>query len=134
MFLARPPLLRRLARGLVFAMLLATLAPAVSRTLASWRAPGQGDWVEVCSGQGMQWVQVDPGAVAHPGDDPSQDSEAMDLCGHCTLVAERFAPLIPALPVVSTQAGHWPPPVFVAHAWATHAAPSPSARGPPLLN
>lgn len=133
MFLARPPLLRRLARGLVFAMLLATLAPAVSRTLASWHAPGQGDWVEVCSSQGMQWVQVDSGAVAHPGGASSQDSEAMDRCGHCTLAAERFAPLIPTLPVVATQAGHWPPPVFVARAWTAHAAPSPSARGPPLL-
>ena len=133
MFPARPPLLKRLARWLVFAMLLATLAPAVSRTLASWRAPGQGDWVEVCSGQGMQWVQVDLGAVGNPAGALPQDPEAMDLCGHCALAAERFAPLMPSLPVVAALAGHWPPPVFVAHAWASRAAPSPSARDPPLL-
>lgn len=133
MFLACSPLLRRIARGLVFAMLLATLAPAVSRTLAAWRAPGQGGWVEVCSSQGMQWVQVDAGTVGNPGGVSSQDPEAMDLCGHCTLAAERFAPLIPSLPVVATPAGRWPSPVFVAHAWASRSAPSPSARGPPLL-
>ena len=133
MSLASSSLLRRIAHGLAFAMLLATLAPAVSRTLASWRAPGQGDWVEVCSSQGMQWVQVDAGAVGNQGDVPSQDPEAMDLCGHCTLAAERFAPLIPAMPVVATQAGHWPHPLFVARVWASRAAPSPSARGPPLL-
>jgi hypothetical protein len=133
MSLASSSLLRRIAHGLAFAMLLATLAPAVSRTLASWRAPGQGDWVEVCSSQGMQWVQVDAGAVGNQGDVPSQDPEAMDLCGHCTLAAERFAPLIPTMPVVATEAGHWPPPLFVARAWASRSAPSPSARGPPLL-
>ena len=133
MSLASSSLLRRIAHGLAFAMLLATLAPAVSRTLASWRAPGQGDWVEVCSSQGMQWVQVDAGAVGNQGDVPSQDPEAMDLCGHCTLAAERFAPLIPSLPVVATEAGHWPHPLFVARVWASRAAPSPSARGPPLL-
>ncbi len=133
MSLASSSLLRRIAHGLAFAMLLATLAPAVSRTLASWRAPGQGDWVEVCSSQGMQWVQVDAGTVGNQGGVPSQDPEAMDLCGHCTLAAERFAPLIPSLPVVATLAGHWPAPVFVAHVWASRSAPSPSARGPPLL-
>jgi hypothetical protein len=133
MSLASSSLLRRIAHGLAFAMLLATLAPAVSRTLASWRAPGQGDWVEVCSSQGMQWVQVDAGAVGNQGDVPSQDPEAMDLCGHCTLAAERFAPLIPTMPVVATEAGHWPHPLFVARVWASRAAPSPSARGPPLL-
>ena len=133
MSLASSSLLRRIAHGLAFAMLLATLAPAVSRTLASWRAPGQGDWVEVCSSQGMQWVQVDAGAVGNQGDVPSQDPEAMDLCGHCTLAAERFAPLIPTMPVVATEAGHWPHPLCVAHVWASRSAPSPSARGPPLL-
>ena len=133
MSLANSSLLRRIAHGLAFAMLLATLAPAVSRTLAAWRAPGQGDWVEVCSSQGMQWVQVDAGTVGNQGGVPSQDPEAMDLCGHCTLAAERFAPLIPAMPVVATQAGHWPHPLFVARVWASRAAPSPSARGPPLL-
>lgn len=133
MSLASSSLLRRIAHGLAFAMLLATLAPAVSRTLASWRAPGQGDWVEVCSSQGMQWVQVDAGTVGNQGGVPSQDPEAMDLCGHCTLAAERFAPLIPAMPVVATQAGHWPHPLFVARVWASRSAPSPSARGPPFL-
>lgn len=133
MLLARSPLLQRIARGLVFAMLLATLAPAVSRALASWRAPGQGGWVEVCSSQGMQWVQVDAGTVGNTGGVPSQDPEAMDLCGHCTLAAERFAPLIPSLPEVATLVAHWPAPVFVAHVWASRSAPSPSARGPPFL-
>ncbi len=127
-----PSLLRWLARWLLGAMLLATLAPAVSRTLAGSRQAG--DWVEVCTTQGMRWVQV---GVDEEASATSLDEgllHAMDRCGHCTLASDRFAPLLPAVPTVAGDAGPLPLPGHVRRAIrATHAL-SPSARGPPLLN
>lgn len=124
-------LMRFLARGLLAAMLLAVLAPAISRGLASTR--GVGDWVEICTSGGMRWVQVEaPGTGADP---LSADDllHALDHCGHCGLAAERFAPLLPTLPVVASLHPHWPTPRHTASAPASRVAPSPAARGPPLL-
>lgn len=125
-------LMRALARGLLVAMLLAVLAPAVSRALSSTRVVG--DWVELCTSQGMQWVQlVAEGADAEPVSD-SDLLHALDDCGHCALTAERFAPLQPSLPLLPQADGAWGVPQ---HPTATHPtldAPSPGARGPPLLS
>lgn len=122
-------LMRLLARALLGAMLLAALAPAISRTLASTRVAG--DWVEICTTSGMRWVQLEeaPGALTD-ADDPAH---ALDLCGHCCLAAERFAPLIPAFPAVAVLSGHHAPPGYIARATLSRAAPHPAARGPPLL-
>ncbi len=123
-------LMRALARGLLVAMLLAVLAPAISRALASTRVAG--DWVELCTSQGMRWVQLTAeGTTAEP---VSSDDllHALDDCGHCALTAERFAPLQSALPVLPQADGTWGVPLH--HAATPHAlnAPSPGARGPPL--
>lgn len=127
-----PFLLRWLARWLLGAMLLATLAPAVSRTLAATRMAG--DWVEICTTQGMRWAQVGiDDAVSDAGLDEGL-LHALDRCGHCTLAADRFAPLVSLLPGFAIDAGphtlplHNPLPVRAMH------APSPGARGPPLLS
>jgi hypothetical protein len=128
-----PSFLRWLARWLLGAMVLAMLAPAVSRTLAGSRQAG--DWVEVCTTQGMRWAQV--GAADGAPSSTSLDEDllhALDRCGHCTLASDRFAPLLPAVPAVAGDAGPLPLPGHVHRAIrATHAL-SPSARGPPLLN
>lgn len=124
-------LMRLLARALLGAMLLAALAPAISRTLASTRAAG--DWVEICTTSGMRWVQLEaPGApgVAADADDPAH---ALDFCGHCCLAAERFAPLIPTFPAVAVLPSHRSPPGYIARAALSCAAPHAAARGPPLL-
>ena len=88
--------LRSLTRVLLAAMLLAVLAPAASRALSRTRVAG--DWVEICTAQGMQWVQWTsertPAERGHT-DDPLH---ALDHCGHCTLQTDRFAPLLPSLP------------------------------------
>lgn len=125
-------LMRALARGLLAAMLLAVLAPAVSRALASTRVAG--DWVELCTSQGMHWVQLTADGVAA---EPASDDDllhALDDCGHCALAAERFAPLLPALPVLPAAESAWSTPLH--HAATQHdlAAPRPGARGPPLLS
>lgn len=115
-----------LTRCLLAAMVLAVLAPSVSRVLAAERAVG--DWVQICTAQGMEWVQR--GEQQDPGD-TNDPLAANDLCGHCVLAAERFAPLLPTLPVWQPAdgqtvrvTGHSLPDV------ASPAAP-PLARGPP---
>lgn len=123
-------LARRASCWLLALLLLATLAPAVSRALGKGPAEaGAGDrWAPLCTSEGMQWVQVDPGLS---GDDmPSP--EALDLCGFCTLAAERFAPLIPEPPALPVLAGSWPVPSFVAASGGSAPVRAALARGPPL--
>lgn len=126
-------LMRALTRGLLAAMLLAVLAPAISRARASVRVAGE--WVELCSAQGMRWVQlaVEEDQTAEPGA-VGDWRHALDVCGHCALAAEHFAALVPALPVwYPTQTVGGVPP----HQAALHPAlnaPSPGARDPPLLS
>lgn len=130
------PWAQRLARWLLVALLLATLAPGISRALSAGAGappdvrPGE-HWVELCTSEGMQWVAVDL-ATARAGSD-APDPEALDLCGHCTLAAERFAPLIPELPVVPLLAGHWVVPVSAATPGVEAPLRAALARGPPLL-
>lgn len=125
-------LMRALARGLLAAMLLAVLAPAISRTLATTRVAG--DWVELCTSQGMEWVQLT--AEGAEPDPLSADDllHALDDCGHCALAAERFAPLLPSLPVLPPADGARATPRHQAATQHDLAAPSPGARGPPLLS
>lgn len=127
-----PRLMRVLARGLLAAMLLAVLAPAFSRALARTRVAG--DWVELCGSQGLRWVQLTaegPSARPVSADEPLH---ALDDCGHCALSAERFAPLLPTLPQWSLAAGPWAVPCHQDSASHARGAPSPGARGPPLLS
>lgn len=122
-------LLHRLARWLLGAMLLATLAPAVSRTLAASHEAG--DWVEICTVQGVRWMQL---GGSEAGSDTGLSGEAphvLDLCGHCVLTAERFAPLLPHVPVVAAFKEAWPTPGHIATAQRSVAALNPCARGPP---
>ncbi|MBA4261102.1 MAG: hypothetical protein C0443_03520 [Comamonadaceae bacterium] len=126
-------LMRVLARGLLAAMLLAVLAPAVSRALASTR--GAGDWVELCTPQGMRWVQwTAEGAETEPVGAADDLLHALDHCGHCALASERFAPLLPRLPVVPQAVGVWGLPLYQDATPHALDAPSPGARGPPLLS
>lgn len=128
------PWAQRLARWLLVALLLATLAPGISRALPALAGsspdarPGE-QWVELCTSQGMQWVRVD--LLGDGGSAP--DPEALDRCGHCTLAAERFAPLVPDLPVLPVVAGHWSTPTFAAQPGVDAPTRTAQARGPPLL-
>ena len=132
------PWARRLARWLLVALLLATLAPGISRarSAAAPEAPEASDtrsgahWVELCTSEGMQWVPVDL-TVPRAGSDVP-DPDPLDRCGHCTLAAERFAPLIPDLPVLPVFAGVWAVPVFAATPGVEAALRAALARGPPL--
>lgn len=125
---------RRLSGGLLAALLLVTLAPAVSRALAAGPPQDGQDWVELCTSQGMQWVLASE-LNGDPADGPgsSERPGALDLCGHCTLAAERFAPLLPGWPVLAAVVASWPTPAFVATEPRSAGAPRAAARGPPLL-
>ncbi|HEY9096961.1 MAG TPA: DUF2946 family protein [Hydrogenophaga sp.] len=124
--------LRWWTRVLLAAMLLATLAPAISRTLSAAREVG--DWVEICSAEGVRWVQV----TAAPGPASLRDSQVpqtlLDDCGHCTLMAERFAPLLPTVPAWIPQHGAMAAPLYAKSGLSDAGAPSPGARDPPLLS
>lgn len=107
-------------------MVLAVLAPSVSRVLAAERAAG--DWVQVCTAQGMTWVQLDD------RQDPANADDALalhDLCGHCVLTADRFAPLIPALPAWLPPEGGPVRSACPDRAGMASPAVPPLARGPP---
>jgi hypothetical protein len=127
-------LARRLSGWLLAVLVLATLAPAISRALAEG-PPQEGlDWIELCTSQGMQWVRLS-GAVGDPTSDPvAPAGGALDLCGHCTLAAERFAPLLPTFPVVAATTTRSSTPGYFSVVTHTLAGPQPAARGPPLLS
>ncbi|MBT9550991.1 MAG: DUF2946 family protein [Hydrogenophaga sp.] len=128
---AWPSLSRRIARGLVFALLLAALAPAVSRTLASWRAPGQGGWVELCSADGVQrWLIGDPGPEAPP----QPEHGTLEACALCVLASERLAPLMPTPWVAPPMRGGSAPPQALPWRFTAWSTPRPSARGPPVVS
>ncbi|QCB48271.1 DUF2946 domain-containing protein [Hydrogenophaga sp. PAMC20947] len=124
-----PSLLRSLARCLLGAMLLATLAPAVSRTLTASRQAG--DWVEICTTQGMRWAQLSGGDTHLDSGLKEGLLHALDRCGHCALTAERFAPLVSGVPAIEALAAAWPRPHHTEASQRSHAALTPSARGPP---
>jgi Protein of unknown function (DUF2946) len=127
-------LARRLSGWLLAALMLATLAPAISRTLAGGPPQDGQDWVELCTTQGLQWVRLSSVNAAPSSDSTQVPSGALDLCGHCTLAAERFAPLLPTFPAVVATAMRWSTPGFFRAVTHTLAGPQPAARGPPLLS
>jgi hypothetical protein len=126
---------RRLARWLVWAMLLAALAPAVSRALASTRAEGPGGWVELCTAQGLQRVAlpIASGAGGETVQGDLKDHLSLDHCGYCLLAAERFAPLIPAWAALPIDPGAHAAPEPLDFLPALRPALRPAARGPPFL-
>ena len=133
-FLQWHRLARRLSGWLLAALMLATLAPAISRALAGGPPQDGKDWVELCTSQGMQWVQMASTAPDSSQGSSEPQSSALDLCGHCTLAAERFAPLQPTLPVFATVATRWDVPDHREAVPLSSSGPQPSARGPPLLS
>ena len=124
---------RRLARWVLALMLLAALAPAISRALVPSQN-SEGEWLELCTSQGTQAVFVARDGAHDPGPGEPAGVHLLDHCGHCSLAAERFAPLIPSLPVLAVLGGHRPLCSWTVQGWASQAAPRAAARGPPLLN
>ena len=78
---------------LVSLMLLAALAPALSRVRQHGASPGERGWVEVCTAHGMVWVKPDAGsfnprsqwATAH-----ASLLQQLDACDLCALGIDRI--------------------------------------------
>ena len=79
-------------------MLLATLAPAISRTLDHGKSMAERGWVEVCNAHGMAWVKAeDPPQprLANPGVSSLLHAtllQQLDACGYCTVGIDRGTP------------------------------------------
>lgn len=111
-------------------MMLSALAPTVSRALA---ANGQVSWMEICSGDGVQWVLADDAAPDQP---TPADSTSIDHCPLCVLIADKLAPALTTAPVVVVMQQvllrlPLPPETRPAEAVSAFAAPP---RGPPSLS
>ena len=125
-------LARRLSGWLLAALVLATLAPAVSRSLVEAPPQDVRDWVELCTSQGMQRVHASDVALDLGAEPDGNRSSGLDLCGHCALAAEWFAPLLPTWPVVAAVAVGWTTPAFLSVGLLSAQAPPAAARGPPI--
>jgi hypothetical protein len=110
------------------AILLASLAPALSHALAS--ATGS-TWIEICTTQGSKWIKA--------GEDGSEHSPAsahvLDHCPYCSLHAPTLG-LPPA-----THLAHLPlrlslevPLAFLSAPRTLHAWVSAQPRAPPLFS
>ncbi len=111
-------------------MMLSALAPTVSRALA---ANGQVSWMEICSGDGVQWVLADEAAPDQPA---PADSNSIDHCPLCVLVTDKLAPALTAAPAVVAMLRvvlrlPQPPEALPFEAVSALAAPP---RGPPSLS
>ena len=124
----RASLLRRAVWVMLAAVLLGTLAPAVSRGLAA--AEARAGWVEVCTAGGTKRIPTgdsDPQSPAH--------AALGDHCGYCRLQSDQpFA--LPDPPAQSLPAGGWTQRRPVAAPAVPRGAalwPCPLSRAPPRL-
>lgn len=112
----------------VLAILLASLAPALSHALATSTGTS---WVEICTTQGSKWIQA--------GEDGSERSPAsahvLDHCPCCSLHAPTLglppATLLGQLPL---QLSHEVPRAFLFAPRTLHAWLSAQPRAPPLFS
>lgn len=112
----------------LFALVLATLAPSVSRGLAHWSGDVSADWGQICSAMNFEGM-----IGSEPA--PRQPAGAMpDHCPMCLLRADLAAP--PAMPVavaLRADLGHVQPTLFLQAAHTLYAWSSAPARAPPSL-
>lgn len=139
-----------LARWVLALVVLAAMAPAVSRALgvqAGGNPPGGQagtDWVEVCGPTGMRWVALgdsasSPPVASHteaPGSSGSTGAHlaALDPCALCGMGMDRCLPVDPAPLDASASGPHGP---LLAHAGPPQVGrrdDRPWATGPPFLS
>ncbi len=127
-----PPRLRRcrrLAWVAILAVLLAALAPTVSRALAGGGGAPAG-WVEVCGALGVQWVQLGDDATPDKPDDGRAGGGHCPYCAShaCSFLYPPTASFSLTLPVTASLHpllhGAAPRPLF---AWAATRSRAPPA-------
>ena len=117
--------------ALVALFLLATLAPAISRTLDHGKPLAERGWVEVCSARGMAWVQADGAGQPDGSAPPSDLLHHMDSCSYCVLASDRGTPP-PSFDGLGLAAmAPLPVPLWAGHPLNPAPTRVPQARGPP---
>lgn len=124
-FLQTLRLRRGLARLVLAVLLLGALAPGVAPWLAAQQ--GAAGAIEVCTTQGMRWVQ--------PAADESQPAGPATSapCLYCLLVADRLGPPPAASMHLFTAESGWAPPDEQAFSFVSTARIAARPRGPPQL-
>lgn len=113
-----------------FAVWFAAVAPAAAQLLVQAGAPA---WVQVCSAQGMRWVEVQGGAAGQQNTG-SGGAMAQNHCPYCHLAQQGAAPPPPDTTVLPTvRAAAVMPPRFLSAATTAHVWRSAQPRAPPLL-
>lgn len=110
------------------AILLASLAPALSHALAS--ATGA-DWIEICTIQGSKWVQA--------GEDGSERAPAsahvLEHCPYCSLQTPTLGlPPVTQRVAVPPRLSHAVPRAFLSAPRTLHAWVRAQPRAPPLFS
>jgi hypothetical protein len=110
------------------AILLSSLAPALSHALAS--ATGA-PLIQVCTTQGSKWIQAgENGAERSPA-----SAHFLEHCPYCTLHAPVLGlPTAPLLVHLPLRLGHAVPLAFLAAPRTLHAWASAQPRAPPLFS
>jgi hypothetical protein len=122
--------LRRLSLWLLCAMLLAALAPTVSRARA-WSQGSTVPWMAVCSTEGAQQTALKQLGNAQGDEGSVPGATMLDHCALCVLASDRLAPppkplswqALPQAPPLLAQL-HQHIPQAVLH-WTVH------SRAPP---
>jgi hypothetical protein len=109
------------------------LAPTVSHAISWARGDGPA-LIEVCTSIGPRWMALGQVSDLQATNSGTPDTSAVfDHCPFCLLAADRLAPPPAALVHVFLANGTYqqvaPAQIFFV---ATHIAPSPPPRGPPL--
>lgn len=110
------------------AILLASLAPALSHALAS--ATGS-NWIEICTTQGSRWIQA--------GQDGSErapsSAHVLEHCPYCSLQAPTLGlPPVTHRVHLPVQLSHVVPLAFLGAPRTLHAWVSAQPRAPPLFS
>lgn len=120
-----------------FAVVLNAWMPTFSQLVAA-ASTSTSDWVEICSGQGARWIQVDAsGTVLAQTDTRPEGAPVAGLhgaCGYCVPHAASFA-LPPVEPCVAARVAFRPvqlAPTWLGHAPSTQLWTTPAVRAPPL--
>ncbi|MEC5397553.1 DUF2946 domain-containing protein [Uliginosibacterium sp. H1] len=125
---------RFVARLALLAVLLAALAPTVSRALIS--AGLDDNWVEICADGGSRWLKMDTSSVIDEQHGPSHTDHtlAFEHCPFCTNQATQPG-LPPSDPPALRVATGTPatPPLFLHAPQPLHAWAGVRSRAPPFL-
>lgn len=137
------------ARWVLALMLLAALAPAVSRAMGVQTGgappPGQAgvDWIEICGPSGVRWIALGGAETASVADPvksvetpslPSAHAAVLDHCALCSLGVDRCLPVDMAPLDASARGPQLPAPTHLEPRLADLPHARPRATGPPFLS